>query len=192
MRQLIRSFIDFTLNEFGGFAYQRVTTNKKIGQRRVSELLSTSDDSLYVGIQYGMAGLINRAWRNADFINDLVSVSDQENGWQYLRLSEFKIVATWSMDPSIQHAQGLRTIRWHGMPFWAKKLYVVAKATGDGIWIGIRGGLAALNAMSREEILNRTSWQVSDERKNTSWFSGNDFCEVLESKGISFDTAKEE
>jgi hypothetical protein len=187
---LIRSFIDFTLNEFGGFAYQRVTTNKKIGQRLVSELLSTSDDNLYVGIQYGMAGLINRAWLNADFLNNLVSVSDQENGWQYLRLSEFKIVATWAMDPSIQNAQGLRIIRWQGMPFWPKKLYVVAKAAGDGIWIGIRGGLSALKAMSREDILNRKSWQVSYERKNASWFSGKDFCEVLESKGITFDTAK--
>ena len=155
-------------------------------------MLISSDTDLYIGIQYGLAGLINRAWLNTGFLNDLVSVSDKENGWQYLRLSDFKIVTTWAMNPSEQNAHGLRSIQWQGMPFWVQKLYVVAKAVGADIWIGIRGGLASLEAMSREEIMGRKGWQISDKRRNTSWISGEDFCKVLESKGIAFNSPKDD
>lgn len=190
MGQLIRAFIDFAENDFCGFAYERVTQKKVTGQRLVSDLLESSDN-LFVGIQYGIAGLINRAWHNSDFSNELLSVSDQENGWQYLKLTDFQAVARWAMNPSDETAQLLASVQWRGMPFWIRKLYCVSKAAGDSIWIGMRGGIDALEAMSPEQIRSRRGWQIgtAQKGKSSSWFSGTDFCRVLERKGVTFDSA---
>ncbi|MEI6775357.1 MAG: hypothetical protein WCK70_00480 [Chloroflexales bacterium] len=145
--------------------------------------LLQSEEVLYVGVQYGKAGVLNQAWRKPGFLNKQLLISTTPNGWQYLPLNEFQNLARWAMDPD---NQPLSRIAWTGKPFWTPQLYLVAKAASDTIWIGIQGGLEALKAMSVEEIRDRKFWEVSDQKRSGQWFTGSEFCAVLEGKGLIF------
>jgi hypothetical protein len=186
VRQSLLALIDFALGEFQGFPYESAIVMRRAPDKRVQDLL-TSPDQGYVGVQYGMAGVIRQAWRNSAFADALVQFSESPRGWQYVPLSDFRILAQWAMNPD----QPLEGITWEGKPFATPILYLVAKAAGPRISIGIRGGLAALDAMSAEEIRTRKGWELADEARNTQWFSGTDFCRVLERKGVKYDSPAE-
>jgi hypothetical protein len=188
IRQSLLAFIDFALGEFQGYPYERATTSpRETNQRRVGDLIQT-DGILFVGVQYGMAGVLRRAWRNMGFMNEYLPVSETAHGWQYLPLHDFKILASWAMHPETQSLAG---IAWSGKPFYTQQLYLVAKNIGDGIFIGIRGGLEALKRMTPEELRQRRTWEVSDQRRSSQWFSGSEFCAVLEHKGVTFNQPTE-
>src|SRR5262249_53974739 len=111
-------------------------------------------------------------------------VSETPRGWQYLPLHDFKILAAWAMRPETQSLAG---IAWNGKPFSTQQLYLVAKAAGGGIFVGMRCGLDALKRMTPDELRQGRTWEVSDQRRSYQWFSGVEFCAVLESKGVTFD-----
>jgi len=185
IRHTLLALIDFALGEFRGYPYERaVVHGTETPTQRVASLLE-SEEVLYIGVQYGMAGVMRRAWRNAGFVNELLPTATTPNGWQYLPLKEFQSLARWAMAPD---TQPLGSIAWAGKPFWTPQLYLVAKAASDEIWIGMRGGLDALTAMTAEEIRDRKFWEVSDQRRSGQWFTGSTFCTVLERKGLRFTT----
>ena len=183
IRQSLLAFIDFALGEFLGYPYDRPVDGETPSERRVADLLR-SVEPVFVGIQYGMAGVLRRAWKNPGFVNEVVPVSETSRGWQYLPLHDFKVLAEWAMSPETQSLSG---IKWSGRPFWTPHLYLVAKASGSEIYVGMRGGIEALRRMAPDEIRQRRTWEVSDQKRSGQWFSGADFCAVLESKGITYD-----
>jgi hypothetical protein len=183
IRQSLLAFIDFALGEFQGYPYERAIAGpRESDQRRVSDLLQSSD-ALFVGVQHGMAGLIRRAWKNPNFANEALPVSTAPRGWQYLPLYDFKILAAWAMRPEKQSLTG---IAWSGKPFATRQLYLVAKGAGDGIYIGMQGGLKALTNLPSEALRQRRTWEIDVRRRSSQWFSGTEFCAVLESKGVTF------
>ena len=184
VRQTLLSFIDFTLGEFGGYPYDKAVSQKaSVKKIRVSKILKL-DKKVFVGVQYGMAGIMRRAWRNPDFSNHVLAVTEDDNrGWQYIPLQDFQILTKWAMSPESNSLSG---IQWSGKPFWTRYLYLVSKAAGNEIYIGIQGGLSALKKMSQEEIEERKVWEIDTFKRSSQWFSGEDYCKVLESKGISY------
>jgi hypothetical protein len=184
VRQTLLAFIDFILGEFQGYPYDKTTKRIKLGKLQVSELLKSTED-IYVGIQYGMAGVITRAWKNTRFLDQELSVSETTRGWQYLPLKDFKILTEWALNPEPKKLSG---IYWSGKPLGTRYLYLVAKSAGSEIFIGMQGGFKALQAMSEDEIRERKSWEVRSTKpeRGWQWFSGNDFCRELESRGIQY------
>lgn len=182
VRQTLLAFIDFILGEFQGYPYDKTTSRLKLDKLKVSELLKSNKD-FYVGIQYGMAGVITKAWKNAQFLSQELSVSEDSRGWQYLPLKDFKILTEWALNPEAKNLSG---IEWNGKPFATRYLYLVAKSAGSEIFIGVQGGLEALRRMGEGEIRGRKFWEVSSSKKSWQWFSGIDFCQELESKGIHY------
>lgn len=182
-RQSLLAFIDFARNEFQGYPYDRAVSTVNTSQRRVSDLLRATEQ-LFVGVQYGMAGVLKRAWRKPTFANAFLPVSETTRGWQYLALHDFQQLTRWAMDPDNQPLTG---IKWAGKPFFTSQLSLVARAAGDTIFIGARGGLEAVRQMTPEELRQRRTWEISSTRRSGQWFSGTEFCAVLDSKGVSFD-----
>lgn len=183
IRQSLLAFIDFALGEFQGYPYERAVAGpRESDQRRVGELLR-ANETLFVGIRYGMAGVLRRAWKNPDFVNEFLQVSESPRGWQYLPLHDFKVLASWAMRPETQSLTG---IVWSGKPFSTQQLYLVAKAAGENIFVGMQGGLKALTGLSTEVLRQGRTWEISDQRRSYQWFSGTEFCEVLESKGVMY------
>jgi hypothetical protein len=181
IRQSLLAFIDFALGEFQGYPYERAVVGpRETNQRRVGELLQAKE-TLFVGIRAGMAGVVRRAWRNPDFVTQQLQVSETPRGWQYLPLHDFKVLATWAMRPE---AHALAGIAWSGKPFSTPQLYLVAKAAGDKLFVGMRGGLDALKRLTPAELRQSRMWEISDQRRGSQWFSGAEFCAALESKGI--------
>lgn len=183
IRQSLLAFIDFAIGEFQGYPYERTIGPSNQDVRRVSDLLA-SDTSLFVGVQHGMAGLIRRAWRDPAFVNQQLPVAEEPRGWQYLSLRDFKKLAEWAMHPEIHDLTG---IAWSGKPFYTTQLYLVAKAAGNSLFIGMRGGLAALKSMSPEQLRAPRTWEVSTEHHNSQWFTAQEFCAALEAVGVTFD-----
>jgi len=177
--------IDFSIGGFQGFPYDRATAKSGATDKiRVSEILKRNDE-IFVGIQYGLGGTISRAWKNKDFLNQNLNVTEDANlGWQYLSLNNFKIISQWAMDP---YNHSLDGIDWKGKPFGTENIYRVAKSAGKGIYIGVKGGIDKLKSMGVEEVKNRQVWEIRTEKKNAHWFSGDEFCSALEDKGVFYD-----
>lgn len=184
-RQGLKSFINFCLSEFSGYNYTKRPDKhpgtQQVDHYRVAELLEQPDD-IYVGIQYGKAGLIIKAWRNQDFRNEMVRVSSTPKGWQYLPWQVFQKICRWAMEPE-QH--DLKGLEWQGKPFGAVNLYRVAKTAGEDIFIGMQGGLTKLGEMSEEDFYAKEMWEIGNSRKSINWFSGEEYCDVVEKKNIS-------
>jgi len=71
IRHTLLALIDFALGEFRGYPYERaVVHGTETPTQRVASLLQ-SEEVLYIGVQYGMAGVMRRAWRNPGFGNDV-------------------------------------------------------------------------------------------------------------------------
>jgi hypothetical protein len=181
IKQSLKSFIDFSLGEFSGYEYSKKTGASPIERLPVTRILEMDED-IYIGIQYGLGGLLEKAWRRPAFIKSgLLAVSDIPKGWQYLQLDIFKRFCLWAVNPDKTE---LSNMKWQGKPFGTVNLYRVAKTAGNSVYVGIRGGLAAFRKMSNEEILAKGMWEISSEKRSVSWFSGEDFCAVIEERKI--------
>ena len=185
VRHVLLSLIDFSLREFHGFHYEKATSKGPgYPKLKVSEILNL-EGNYYIGIQYGRGGIASDAWRNPAFTNKALSVTeDSTRGWQYVPLKEFKIYAKWAMDP--EHNR-LQSVKWSGEPFGTKNLYRVAKFGKAQFYIGIKGGKNALKKMLPEKIREREKWKLLGNKKSEEWISTDDFCQILESVGISYD-----
>ncbi len=183
-KQGLKSFINFCLSEFSGYSYtrkpQKGFQQQQNDKVKVSDLLQQQDE-LYIGIQWGKAGLIIKSWRNHDFKNELLSVSPIPKGWQYLPLPLFQKMCTWAMDPE---NHDLNDIDWQGKPFGSVNLYRVAKTAGENIYIGMQGGLDKLKEMDEADFFAKEMWEVGNGKKSINWFSGKEYCQVVEEKNI--------
>lgn len=184
LRQILLSLVDYAMTGFQGYHYERATVKCETRDRKpVAQILAMEGD-YYVGIQYGRAGLINAAWKNPDFMNaEMVVTENSGHGWQYLPLKEFKTLASWALDPEVQNLQG---VEWTGKPFWIENLYRVAKWCKAEFYIGLKGGIVALDSMTAEQVKERKAWEVSSVQKSSQWIPAARFCEIVEAKGLSF------
>jgi hypothetical protein len=79
------------------------------------------------------------------------------------------------------------SLKWSGTPFATAGVYKVAKYGAPVMYIGIRGGVNALKKMDPEQIKARTIWQLSSQKKSSDWINSDQFCSILEDKGIRYD-----
>ncbi|HOI94568.1 MAG TPA: PD-(D/E)XK nuclease family protein [Syntrophobacter fumaroxidans] len=187
IRHTLLSLIDFALGEFHGFPYDDTAVSKpKTDSVKVFDVLNMQGD-LYVGIKFGIKGIIDKGWRNGAFLDERVKVTDNSNmGWQYVPLRDFQIIAKWSMDPENESLEGMN---WEAKSLGTENFFRITKLGGSEIYIGLKGGLQALQAMNVAAIKTKT-WGVGNTKKTPQWFSGENFCDILEKKGIQYDLIK--
>ncbi|PKN51740.1 MAG: hypothetical protein CVU55_09835 [Deltaproteobacteria bacterium HGW-Deltaproteobacteria-13] len=184
VRHALLSLVDFAIGEFQGFYYEKAAVKKNGSPKhKVADVLKMSGD-YYVGIQYGRGGVVDNGWKNPEFLNTEVTLSEESRGWQYLPIEDFIVLVKWSIDP---YNQTLEKLTWANSPFATKNLYRVAKYGKPKMYIGIKGGLKALQDMTPEQIRERTVWQLSSAKKSSEWMTCEDFFTTLEAKGISYE-----
>lgn len=185
VRHALLSLVDFAMGEFQGFHYEKATSKKNSEPKTtVAEVLSLSGD-YFVGIQYGKAGILSRAWKNKEFIKTEVTLTeDDTRGWQYVPLNDFVALTKWCFEPE---THSLEVLSWTGSPFATEGLYRVAKYGKSRMYIGIRGGENALRSLSPEQIDARTVWQLNMQKKSSDWLTCEEFCGILEEKGLRYD-----
>ncbi len=185
VRQILLSLVNYAMSGFVGYHFEKATVKREQGARMpVSQILNLTGEH-YIGIQYGRGGLVSTAWRNTDFLTTDLAVIEEHNGsWQYLPLEDFKTLTRWALNPE---SENLQKIEWSGKPFWIEGLYRVAKWCDSDFFVGLKGGVPALEAMTVEQITDRKAWEVSSVQKNSAWIPAPQFCEILEKKGLSFD-----
>jgi len=189
VRHAMLSLIDFALGEFQGYHYPKAATNKNGEPKEAVADILGREGEWFVGIKAGKAGAIESAWRNPAFLSyELTVTKDSLRGWQYLPLADFQRLVRWALNPETESLAGFK---WEGKPFFTPLLYKVAKLSKSDLWIGMKGGKAALAAMSPDEIVNRSGWEMATERKSSQWFSGAEFCALLDEKGIAFESKPE-
>lgn len=49
---------------------------------------------LYVGVLYALGGLINKAWRNPEFLKQTLKVVEGPNGWRHRRRHQHQLLET--------------------------------------------------------------------------------------------------
>ncbi len=184
VRHALLSLVDFAMGEFQGFYYAKAASQKSGNPKcKVSEVFNMSGD-YYIGVQYGRGGVVWKAWKNPDFLNSVVTLSEENRGWQYLPKEDFINLTKWCIDPE---NNSLEMLTWTNKPFGTQDLYRVAKFGKANMRIGIKGGVKALTDMSPEKIRARTEWQLSSEKKTSDWLTCVQFCSILEAKGISYE-----
>jgi hypothetical protein len=184
VRHALLSLIDFAMGDFQGFHYDKAASQKKSEPKcKVADVLNLSGD-YFVGIQYGRGGTVWKAWGNPKFLDSEVTVTEDETrGWQYVPLKDFIILTSWCLEPD---KYTLEELKWSGTPFGTEGLYLVAKFGKPVMFIGIRGGVKSLRELTSEKIRSRTVWQLSSQKKSSDWISCQEFCSILEEKGIQY------
>ena len=184
VRHALLSLIDFALGEFQGFHYEKATSKPvNASMTKVSDVLKL-EGNYYVGIRYGRGGIVDKAWNNPGFLDETVRVTEDEvHGWMYVPLDVFKNLTEWCLNPT-RHT--LEKLTWTGTPFGTCGLYRVAKFGKPNMYIGIRGGIKALDAMTAEQIQKRAVWQLASEKRSSDWMTCRDFCSILEEKEIRY------
>lgn len=186
VRQTLLSLVDYVMGDFQGYYYEKATPSPSStddGRMSVRDILNL-DGEYFIGVKSGRAGVVGSAWRNPEFLNTKLTVTEDGNrGWMYLPLEMFKIFALWAMDPENRSLEG---IQWYGKPFDTVGVYRVAKWGKTPLFIGIKGGEDALQNLDAETIRNRKGWELWGEQKNKHWIPAERFCEILQNKGISY------
>jgi hypothetical protein len=184
VRHTLLSLIDFVLGDFQGFHYRQATSKKATEPKiKVREALLLDGDQ-YIGIQYGRGGLVSAAWRNNKFLDrEVIITDDSTRGWHYLPLRLFKQLTEWAISPE---SNTLNRIVWDKSPFFTQNLYRVAKYGKGELFIGIRGGVKALELLTAEQIDSRKVWELSSEQRSSDWIDTGTFCSILEGKGLSY------
>lgn len=149
---------------------------------KLKEILNGNDE-IYVGVKNGMGGMIRLSWNNPVIAKREFNISSTPHGWQYLSVPYIKALYNWAAK---DNNEAINIIEWNGKPFFTDILYLVAKAQKEKILIGMKGGIKSLIEMSSDKIKKRDAWEISSEKKNSQWFSGSEFIDVLENKGIRY------
>jgi hypothetical protein len=184
VRHTLLSLIDFVLGDFLGFHYRAATAKKANEPKLTVKKALLLEGDQYIGVQYGRGGLVSSAWRNNQFLEREVTVTDDSTrGWQYLPLQLFKQLTEWALSPENHTLSG---IIWDKTPFFTHNLYRVAKYGKGEMFIGIRGGVKALEQLTADQINLRKIWELSSEQRSSDWIDTDTFCSILEGKGLVY------
>ena len=124
-----------------------------------------------------------RGWKNPAFLKFEVTLSEEYRGSHYLPIEDFINLTKWGVDPD-NHS--LEMLSWSNKPFATQELYRVAKFGKAKMRIGIKGGAKALEEMLPEQIRARPGWELSTAKKSSDWLTCEEFCSILEQKGIIY------
>ncbi|MCL1830973.1 MAG: PD-(D/E)XK nuclease family protein [Oscillospiraceae bacterium] len=180
-RHTIKALIVFIRGGFSGYDYERINIQNEVYPKiKGEEILNKMGG--FVGIKSGIAGLIGTS--TLVIQNRVYQYSESEvlarPSW--VSVYDFKQIYLWKTRdvPPI--------IEWDRVRLKAMDLYTITSICSptQSLFIGIKGGLPALNNMDKKTIKEST-WQLiaADEPPNNQWISGEEFARTLELKGIT-------
>ena len=180
-RHTIKALIMFIRGGFSGYDYERINIQNEVYPKIKADEILLNKVNGFVGIKSGIAGLIGQS--SDEMKNNTYQYSDSEVSVRpnWISVDDFKQIYLWK-------TQGIPpVIKWARTRLNAIDLYTVVYACSptQSLYIGIKGGLHALENMEAETI-KESSWQLSatDEPPNSQWISGKIFIKTLEAKGV--------
>jgi hypothetical protein len=180
LRHTLKAFGVFIDSEFKGYRYGKATGSGGLNER-TTELVKFDQlrlrDFGFVGVSGGVPGLLQmkpNEIREKAFQYSTEDMSDSRN---WLPLTRFVELAAWLLggDPP--------EVEWDGK-FRAEVLYRIARAYGDKVFVGIKGGSNSLINMEPEELAS-VRWSIGHVQLTRQWIPGPEFVAILDSKGAT-------
>ena len=177
-RHTIKALIMFIRGGFSGYDYERINLQNEVYDKiKVSDILSKT--SGFIGIKSGIAGLIGLS--SDDMKSRAYQYSDSEISVKpnWVSVDDFKQIYLWKTQdvPPV--------IKWDRTKLNAKVLYTIVSACSatQSLYIGIKGGLRALESMEADTI-RESAWQLSatDDPPSSQWISGDRYKSIYEKK----------
>jgi len=184
-RHTLKALAMFIRGGFLGYDYERINIqNAFYPYVKTGEILKKT--SGIVGIKGGLTGLLRQRADDLKGAKYQYKESDRPHHPCWISVDNFKQIYNWRVlgTPPL--------IKWDKRRLSAEILFdIVSACPSQSLYIGIQGGLNALQKMDRQTIQN-SAWQLisADEPPSSQWISGNDFRETLERKGINLLSAK--
>jgi len=178
-RHTLKALAMFIRGDFSGYDYERMSTRNAYPYFKTSEILKKT--SGIVGIKGGLTGLLRQSGNDLKGAEYQYSESDSPHHSCWISVDDFKQIYNWRVSGAPP------VIKWDRKRLSAEILYdIVSACTSQSLYIGIRGGMNALQNMGRQTIQN-SAWQLisADEAPGSQWISGDDFRKVLDEKGVS-------
>jgi hypothetical protein len=174
MRHTLKALCQFIADDFSGYDFEPPDTTTGLNPRTEEQLnvteLATRTEG-FVGVKSSVAGLLKMKPEKLTDHPFQYTRSDMtgRNGW--LPIDLFNQLVKWQQTGTTQQ------IQWDfKLPFTL--LSRIAKAYGERVFIGIRGGQAKLREMSPEHIA-QSKWRVRSISGNAEWIRGDDFHRIL-------------
>jgi hypothetical protein len=181
-RHTLKALNVFINSEFEGYYYDG-STRYSGNNENTEENLTISElakrPSGFVGVQNGLSGLMQMDKEKLQKRSFQFTSIDMTTRNNWLSLDVFNKITEWLItgkEPDIIWETSLPS----------KMLYKIVKdCTNAKIFIGIKGGLKALEAMSYQEIqLKRWGIRTAESPPTNQWIEGSKFREVIEQKGV--------
>ncbi|MBF0542550.1 MAG: PD-(D/E)XK nuclease family protein, partial [Nitrospirae bacterium] len=172
-RHTLKAFNSFIINQFSGYNYTKSPKSSGMNPLAEKDRLTISKinekTSGYVGVNGGVAGLI----RISNILNDYLfqySSQDMSNKNNWIDIENFKKIVNWLLNETISE------IDWDNLvnTLDSESLFKIAMDFKGKVFIGIRGGLNSLNAMSPIEIKEK-KWGISTTKSTNQWIDGETF-----------------
>jgi hypothetical protein len=176
-RHTLKALVAFIESGFEGYEYNPAVSGGGLNdaterQLTVAEILQR--DEGFVGVKAGVSGLLQMPidiMTRHRFQYTSLDMSTKRN---WIPVKQFRRLVAWR--------RGDRPdIAWEGtLP--SAVLHKIAGDYGAKVFIGIKGGEAALRAMPVETI-HEKQWQISTQQPTPQWVAGDTFARILEQKG---------
>lgn len=179
-RHTLKAFIMFINAGFSGYMYEPKARTG--GHNQNTEGIKTYSGLLhekfqYVGVQGGLARILQMdvdVLRSRTFQVSNRDVLKGARNW--LTYAVFMEAARWRL-----HGSDVPQIPWEDITLPAQTLYALAQSTGtDHLYIGIKGGINALAALTSGEIQDKR-WQLvrSDKRPSYQWLTMKEYLKTI-------------
>ena len=178
-RHTLKALNAFILNNFAGYDYDRpgsVTGLNPLTEEQLSTAKLADKNIGFVGVKGGIRGLLKMEKGKIRTHKFQFSSQDMSAKPQWIEIQTFNDIIKWILNYEI------RNIDWKGR-LHADSLYRIAKDFKGKIFIGIKGGENTLRSMEPDEIRNK-EWNISTERSNPQWISGELFRQISDEKGV--------
>ena len=182
-RHTLKALNAFILNDFNGYDYVKKPVSSGINKltQNIEDTKTLLEKAAgYVGVQYGVNGLLRmprEKLRNSKF--QYTASSEIEGSRNWLKIDQFKKIVRWLLGGTVDNLDFSATVD-------GKTLYkIVSKCDNGRIYVGIKGGLRALQSMDANTIFER-NYQIAamSQNKNAQWFPGKDFWIAVTELGL--------
>ena len=178
-RHTLKAFNQFIMSGFSGYDFQSSNTSSTMnplteavyGIGKLS-MLNTG----YVGIKGGLSGLLQIDLAKLQTQQFQYTTVDMSMKNQWLDVATFTNIADWRVNGNLHEIQWNATLR-------APLLYMICKDYGSKVFIGLRGGMYALEQMDPSAIAN-SQWGVRMSKASNNWIEGQVFLDILKKKDI--------
>lgn len=179
-RHTLKALNRFIITDFSGYEYQKKPSTSgqnplTYDRRDINKL--KQDNKGFVGVQFGLSGLLQMKVNELKSYNFQYSKSDMKNKRNWIPIDTFKKIISWMLDGNVPD------IVWDAKKLSSEILYKIAKDFKDKVFIGIKGGEKALRGMDSSQIRDK-SWSISSKKGSTSWITGSTYCDILDDKEV--------